>query len=203
MQPNEQTCVGKKGRESGMPDDAYWETFFNPSCIVERFGCSGACGDVVEFGCGYGTFTLPAAQLAEGHVYAVDIEPAMVAETNRKAYVAGLTNVIAELRDFVTMGCGRPDASAGYALLFNILHIENPVALLEEARRVLVPGGIVGMIHWRNDIPTPRGPSLEIRPSAQQCRIWGESAGLEFVRDEPLGCCSWHWGLIMKRPKLD
>ena len=42
-----------KGRESGMPDDAYWETFFNPRCILERMDCVVPCGDVVEFGCGY------------------------------------------------------------------------------------------------------------------------------------------------------
>ena len=44
-----------KGRESGMPHESYWETFFNPACILDRLGCSGPCGDVVEFGCGYTT----------------------------------------------------------------------------------------------------------------------------------------------------
>ena len=85
-------------------------------------------------------------------------------------------------------------------MLFNILHIENPVRLLQEALRVLSPGGTVGIIHWRCDIPTPRGPSLDIRPTPEQCRSWGEAAGLEFVRYESLCCCSWHWGLVMKRP---
>ena len=42
--------VGMKGRESGMPGASYWESFFNPSCILERLGCVGPCGDVVEFG---------------------------------------------------------------------------------------------------------------------------------------------------------
>lgn len=51
-----------EGRESGMPDGGYWESFFNPRCILERLGCQGSVGDVVEFGCGYGTFTVPAAR---------------------------------------------------------------------------------------------------------------------------------------------
>ena len=189
-----------KGRESGMPDGSDWESFFNPRCIVEKLDCHGACGDVVEFGCGYGTFTIAAAELVAARIYALDIEPAMVAETLRNAGKAGLTNVCAEVRDFVAAGCGLPDGSAGYAMLFNILHLENPVALLREARRVLAPGGTVGIIHWRTDIPTPRGPSPAIRPTAEQCRSWGEAAGLDFVRYESLCCCSWHWGLIMKRP---
>lgn len=37
-----------KGRASGMPDESYWETFFNPACILDRLGCSGPCGDVAE-----------------------------------------------------------------------------------------------------------------------------------------------------------
>lgn len=189
-----------KGRESGMPDDSYWETFFNPRCILERMDCVGPCGDVVEFGCGYGTFSVPAAELVTGSVFALDIEPDMVAATTQRASRVGLANLSAEVRDFVATGCGRPDESVGYVMLFNILHIEDPVGLLREARRVLVPGGRVGVIHWRTDIPTPRGPSMPIRPTAAQCRAWGEDAGLEFVRDESLCCCSWHWGMVMRRP---
>jgi ubiquinone/menaquinone biosynthesis C-methylase UbiE len=155
---------------------------------------------VVEFGCGYGTFTLPAARLVTGRIFALDIDPVMVTATCRKATAAGLTNVAARVRDFAACGTGLPDGSAGYALLFNILHIEDPVALLREAARVLAPGGTAGVIHWRTDIDTPRGPSMTIRPTAEQCRKWGEAAGLEFVRYEAICCCSWHWGLVMHRP---
>lgn len=200
MGRSDRSSVGMKGRESGMPDASYWESFFNPRCILERLDCGCHLGDAVEFGCGYGTFTLPAARLAAGRVFALDIEPALVAETALKADEAGLPNVVAEERDFVAAGCGRPDGSVGYAMLFNILHIENPVGLLREAHRALSPGGAAAVIHWRRDITTPRGPSLDIRPGPEECRAWGEAAGLEFVRYESLCCCSWHWGLIMRRP---
>jgi len=168
--------------------------------MVAKLDCTGPCGDVVEFGCGYGTFTIPAAKLIEGRIIALDIEPEMVAETLRKADAAGLCNVVGVVRDFMTGGCGLPEGQAGYVMLFNILHVENPVALLQEAYRALAPGGKVGIMHWRSDIPTPRGPSDLIRPNAEQCRAWGEQAGFEFVRQETLCCCSWHWGLVMRRP---
>jgi SAM-dependent methyltransferase len=168
--------------------------------MVAKLDCTGPCGDVVEFGCGYGTFTLPAAQQVSGRVFAMDIEPDMVAATIQKATDLGLTNVTAEVRDFVADGSGLPDGRAGYAMLFNILHIENPLGLLREAYRSLGPGGRLGIIHWRTDVPTPRGPSPAIRPSAEQCRGWAEAAGFEFVRAEELCCCSWHWGLVMQRP---
>jgi SAM-dependent methyltransferase len=155
---------------------------------------------VVEFGCGYGTFTIAAASAVAGPVFALDIDPAMVAVTEEKARAAGLSNVVVEQRDFLANGCGRPDASVDYAMLFNILHVEDPVGLLREAHRALVPGGLAGLIHWRPDPSTPRGPSLAIRPRPEQCRAWGEQAGLEFVRAEPLSCCSWHYGLVLRRP---
>jgi len=182
-----------------MPEEPAWGAFFDPSCVLERLGCFTAVGDVIEFGCGYGTFTVPAAERIAGRVVALDIEPDMVSATARKAAAAGLANVVASVRDFVADGCGLPDGQAGYAMLFNILHLDDPVGLLREAVRALAPGGTAGVIHWRSDVETPRGPSLSIRPTAEQCRAWGEAAGLEFVRHEPLDCCRWHWGLVMRK----
>lgn len=188
-----------KGRESGMPDAEYWGTFFNPECIVGRLDCAGPL-DVVEFGCGYGLFTVPAARAVTGSVYALDIDPAMVDATAAVAARNELVNVRAVERDFLAAGCGRPDASAGYAMLFNILHVEEPEALLRETLRVLAPGGRAGVIHWKHDPATPRGPSLAIRPTPEQCRAWAEASGFRFVRNEDLCCCSWHWGMVLERP---
>lgn len=97
--------VMAKGRESGMPDEPYWGTFFNPACIVERLDCGGR--NAVEFGCGYGTFTIPAAKRVTGKVIALDIEPEMVVVTARKAAEAGLANVLAEA------GISRPRVAGG------------------------------------------------------------------------------------------
>lgn len=183
-----------------MPVEESWGSFFDAQCIVRKLDCGESRLGLVEFGCGYGHFTIPAARIAAGPVLALDIDPRMVAITGRKAREEGLDNVTAEVRDFVDEGTGRADSSVDFAVLFNILHIENPVGLLEEARRILVPGGKVGIIHWRSDIKTPRGPSLSIRPNPQKCRSWGEAAGLTFVRSEGLACCSYHYGLVMERP---
>jgi SAM-dependent methyltransferase len=148
-----------------MPSADQWETFFQPDGILEALGCSGMSGDVVEFGCGYGTFTIAAARRVSGVVYATDIDPFMIGATITRASQAGLRNVVAEERDFVVEGCGRPDASMSYVMLFNIMHIEDPVSLLREAFRVVRVGEIVGVIHWRHDIQTPGAAARNPAPT--------------------------------------
>lgn len=188
-----------KGRESGMPEADYWRSFFNFRCILQRLECDAACREVVEFGCGYGDFTIAAASVVQ-QVHAFDIEPEMVEMTTARAQELGLPNVRGAVRDFVESGTCLPDNCADFAMLFNILHIECPVTLLEEARRLLRPGGKVGVIHWNYDPSTPRGPSMDIRPKPEQCRDWGLLAGLEFARWEPLPCCRYHYGLLLRKP---
>jgi SAM-dependent methyltransferase len=189
-----------KVRESTVPPQELWESFFCPTGVLDALGYGDVAGDVVEFGCGYGTFTIPAARRTHATVYALDIDPSMVAATAKRAAEANLTNVVAEERDFVVAGSGRPAGSVGFVMLFNILHFEEPVSLLREAYRVLHPSGIAGVIHWRSEIETPRGPPLYIRPSLAQCRTWAIEAGLRCVRTPEMPGSPWHWGMVLARP---
>lgn len=183
-----------------MPPAEQWESYFDAAGILETLGCGRVPGDAVEFGCGYGTFTIPAARSTLGTVHALDIDPLMVAATAARVCAAGLKNVTVEQRDFLTDGCGRDPQTSSFALLFNILHIEDPVGLLQEAARVLRPGGLAAVIHWNYDARTPRGPPLDIRPRPAQCRDWGDRAGLRWVRDAVLPGAPWHWGMVLERP---
>lgn len=193
-----------KGRESGMPDEAYWASFFDPEGILDRLLVNkGDSYNLVEFGCGYGTFTLPAASRTRGQVTALDIEPVMVSLVEQRAREMGISNIRAELRDFVEHGTGVEDGSQGHAMVFNLLHIEQPCALLREAYRTLQPGGIASIIHWRSDIETPRGPPLVIRPRPEQCAIWLAEAGFDSVMHVDLGLAApYHFGLLAQRPKI-
>jgi SAM-dependent methyltransferase len=188
-----------KVRDSGMPVAEQWEEFFDPAAVLDALDCRHVAGDIIEFGCGYGTFTVLAATRTAATLHAIDIDPAMVATTSARAGAARLANVRVEQRDFVRDGCGRPDASAGYAMVFNILHLEDPVALLAEARRALAPGGAIGVIHWRSDIVTPRGPPLDIRPTPAQCQVWARAAGLATSPPLVVSGASWHWGMVLRR----
>ncbi len=101
-----------KIRESGMPEESVWVTFFTPAEVLHKLGLSTS-GDVIDFGCGYGTFAIPAAQITSGMVHALDIDTKMVAATKTKAEALSLQNVRTYLRDFIVTGTGLPDKIAG------------------------------------------------------------------------------------------
>jgi len=187
-----------KARESGMPDENLWATFFTPEEVLHKVGLP-TTGDVADFGCGYGTFTIPAARITSGTVYALDIEPEMIAATEAKA--VGLTNVRLALRDFVAEGSGLPDTSVSYVMLFNILHAERPTVLLQEAYRILVPAGKLGVIHWNYDPATPRGPSMNVRPRPEQCRDWAMQAGFRPLESGFVDLPPHHYGMVLERPR--
>jgi ubiquinone/menaquinone biosynthesis C-methylase UbiE len=189
-----------KTRESGMPDEAMWSGFFSPAQTLARLGLDNSCRDAVDMGCGYGTFTVPAARVVQGTVYALDIEAEMVARTARKAKEAGLWNVRVEQRDFIVSGTGLPEGSVNYAMLFNILHCEEPLLLLREAWRVLGSGGRLGIMHWNYDPSTPRGPSMPIRPRPEQCQAWAEQTGFRLLSPGKIDLPPYHYGWVLEKP---
>ena len=190
-------------RESGMPARAYWETLLDVPFILDAFGFRShpaePRGDIAELGCGYGTFTLPLATRLRGTVHTFDLDPAMVATTAARATAAGLTNIRASVRDVATSGYDLPPASCAAALLFNILHAEDPIALLRSARDLVRPGGFVAVIHWRSDLATPRGPSRSIRPTPAQILTWAHTATGLTPPASSLNLPPWHYGLKFHR----
>ena len=186
-----------KARESGMPERKIWENFFDPARILITLGLNGQISDVVEFGCGYGTFTVPAAKVIKGKIYALDIDPEMVRITSEEAKKYGLNNVQTVLRDFIVEGSSLPDGSVDYAMLFNIIHLEKPMVLINEAQRILKDGGKLGIIHWNYDPKTPRGPSMDIRPKPEQCIKWAESLG--FGNPVQYDLKPYHYGIVLTK----
>ncbi len=189
-----------KLRESGMPEESYWETLFDVPLILDRLGLDGRLDDVIEFGCGYGTFTIPVAQRISGVLDTFDIDPEMIERTRQRAAGQGVHNVRYHERDVFAEGFGMPNALRDACLLFNILHCEEPRQVLSEAARVTRPGGFVFAIHWSFDPQTPRGPSMDIRPHPEQIIAWAEEAGLDSSKSSSVHMPPWHYSLTFLRP---
>ena len=187
-----------KIRESGMPSEKYWESFFDVYNIFNQLQLDDKVKDLVEFGSGYGTFTIPAAKIIKGNVYALEIGSAMINCLKQKITEENLSNIKILHRDFVKDGTGMKDNSVDYVMLFNILHAENPDILLNEAFRILKQGGKAGIIHWMHSSTTPRGPSMDIRPTPVQCVNWLKEAKFKIIKDK-ISLPPYHYGILAEK----
>jgi ubiquinone/menaquinone biosynthesis C-methylase UbiE len=120
----------------------------------------GAGHVVLDFGCGEGNYTRPAARIvgARGTVYALDKNPSALEKVIRAASEDGLTN-IQRLDTAGTMPLPLGDTSVDVVLLYDVLHlvgsskeagktvngstVTDRRRLLKELHRVLKPAGIV------------------------------------------------------------
>ena len=113
--------------------------------VLNRVGiCPGEC--VLELGPGSGMFTVDAAQRVgpEGHLIAVDIQQAMIAQVKKRVQQAGLTNV--ETRVASAYDLPLDDASVDRAFLVTVLpEIPDQARALAELHRVIKPGGLLSI----------------------------------------------------------
>lgn len=99
---------------------------------------------VLEIGCGSGFFTVPASNMLgkEGLLYAIDIHPSAVEETQRKVDELRLQNVIVKRDD--AMQSSLDNSTFDLVLLYGV--VPAPVISLcdisAEIYRLLKPGGI-------------------------------------------------------------
>lgn len=68
--------------------------FTNPSKVLARIGIKER-QTVLDFGCGPGSYTIPAARIVgeKGRVYALDIHPLAIKTVEKKARKQRLTNI--------------------------------------------------------------------------------------------------------------
>ena len=121
--------------------------------VLERVGIREGCV-VLDFGCGSGTYTIPAARLAgsRGRVYALDKDKVALGGLGRKALKEGLRNIETILSS--DMDTGLSDECVDAVLLHDVIHlIDERAALFGEMYRVLKPDGLVSMypMHVDND----------------------------------------------------
>ena len=116
-----------------------------PQKQIESLGL-GRGQVVLDYGCGIGSYSLPAARAVgeEGLVYALDIHPLAVETIQKRSMQQNLPNVRTILSGLDT---GLPDDSVDVVLLYDVLHhVSDKDALLRELHRVLKPGGLLSVI---------------------------------------------------------
>ena len=100
---------------------------------------------LLDAGCGPGTITLGlAAAVAPGEVVGLERSPALVEQARALAAERGVANVRFEVGDAQALPF--PDGSFDAAFESAVLeHVPDPARAVAELRRVLRPGGVVGL----------------------------------------------------------
>jgi ubiquinone/menaquinone biosynthesis C-methylase UbiE len=151
MEPRLQRRVQRYGWDLAANDyDALWQAQLAPARAGLLAAVPLAPGDkVLDVACGTGLVSLQAARSVgpSGRVLGIDLSGQMVEVATRRATSCGLANV-----DFARMGgeaLEMPDESFDAALCaLGLMYMPDPAQALREMRRVLRPGGRLGLAVW-------------------------------------------------------
>lgn len=136
-----------------------------PSKIIDYLNLDSN-DTVVDLGAGNGYFAIPIAKGTNNTVYAVDIEPKMLAMLKDNAENEQLDNidyVISDLEDIQL-----PDHTVNKVLVSLVIHeVTNLETAINEIKRILKPGGEVLIIEWKT-IETESGPPLHERIASNE-----------------------------------
>ncbi len=137
-----------------------------PDKLIERSGIKTGM-TVIDLGCGSGAFTTFVARAVgkQGKVYAVDIQPAMLRQMERKLAKSenqDITNI--ELRQASAYELPFEDESIDLAYMVAVLpEIPDRGRTLREIRRVLRPDGILAVTEFLPDPDYPwRSTTIKI-----------------------------------------
>ncbi|MHB1341659.1 MAG: class I SAM-dependent methyltransferase [Coriobacteriia bacterium] len=148
--------------------DLMWEAFGAPDARV-----------VVEPGAGTGMFAREFASrmLPGGTLYAADISSDMIMWMGEHLDSGNATEIVTLEADAAALPL--EDSSAELLYTVNLHHeLDDVPATLAEAFRILAPGGRIAIVDWKKE-PTPKGPPMEIRVSAEEIAAHLLAAGFE------------------------
>jgi len=157
-------------------------------------------GDVVaDIGTGSGYFVpyLSRASGSSGKVYAVDIQPEMLAFVQRKVEELDLTNVIPVLSLEADTRLDR--GSVDLALMVDVYHeLGSPRALLSNIHTVLRPDGRLAIIDFKSDKEADKvGPPLSHR--VPQTRLISEVERAGFQLTDTIELLPYQYFLIFSK----
>jgi predicted methyltransferase len=152
-----------------------------PDDVIKTMGL--ADGDVVaDLGCGTGYFARRMARVVapKGRVYAVDIQPEMLALMKGLLEKEGTTNVVPVLGE-----AGDPKLPKGgldWILLVDVYHeFQQPKAMLAKMRESLKPGGRVALVEYRLEGTSAQHIRAEHRMSPAQVLAEWQPAGFRLL----------------------
>jgi ubiquinone/menaquinone biosynthesis C-methylase UbiE len=145
-------------------DDPSRDAWQMPARVIEALELRP--GQIVaDIGAGTGYFTVRLAKsTASPKVYALDIEPSMVAYVRERAAKEGLKNVVAV--QAASDRTNLPEPVDLVLIVDTYHHIPNRVAYFSELKKLMRPDARLAIIDFRKD--SPEGPPPEFRFTPEQ-----------------------------------
>jgi len=173
------------------------EKFIDPEAIVGLLNLP--MGIVVaDFGCGTGYFSLPIARQigGKGIVYALDILTDKLEVVESQAKTQGVANVLTKRVNLENKNGSKlePESIDWVVLKDMLFQNKNKNQIMEEAKRVLKPGGKILLIEWKKG-DTSIGPDVGIRMSVEEIKDIVRKSELGIEREIDVG--NFHYGLIL------
>ncbi len=189
---------------TAMPDRDWWQALWpDPEGVLRRLGIQAGL-TVADLCCGDGYFTAPLARIVQSQVYAVDLDPAMLARARSEVERAGasvLGCIAADARDLAKTLPEKVD----FVLMANTFHgVPEQAALARAVAAALKPGGRFAVVNWHarpreetTVLDQPRGPKTDLRMSPEDLRAVVEPAG--FVLEKLVELPPYHYGAVFRR----
>lgn len=171
--------------------------FINPPSIIDRLEID--LGNVIsDFGCGGGYFSIPLAQRVgkEGLVYALDVFPQALEVVESRAKTLGLTNIVTRRVNLEKKkGSGLEEKSIDWVVLKDVLfQNKDKDIVIEEAYRVLKPGGRALVVEWsKEDLII--GPEEKLRISMKT--MTDLTRRHKFSFEENVGAGDFHYAMVI------
>lgn len=158
-------------------DDPSRDAWQMPARVIEALALKPG-QSIADIGAGTGYFSARLARSSAAPVvYAVDIEPSMVAYLKNRAAKEGLKNLnpVQAAAD----GANLPAPVDTILIVDTYHHLPNRVAYFTTLKRSLKPGGTLAIVDFRKDAPS--GPPVEFRFTPEQISGELSQAGFSLV----------------------
>jgi 2-polyprenyl-3-methyl-5-hydroxy-6-metoxy-1,4-benzoquinol methylase len=186
-----------------MPDADWWQALWpDPGKVLAEMGVQRGM-TVIDLCCGDGLFTAPLARVAN-HIYAIDIDPAMLDQARVRVAAAGMTNCEFIVADAMMLNAVVQEP-VDYVFLANTFHgVPDQLGLAHAVEIRLNPQGQFGIVNWHRRprdetvvLGQPRGPGTDIRIEAEDVAEIVKPAGLLLNRIIELP--PYHYGVVLER----